>query len=83
MSADPGSFQHFLDEVAAERVFVSGLGIGADSAWVTVMGDVTGAYAAMFTSHAYIYRALGLGLVDVNGPRVRLRHPHPQGKAPP
>ncbi|ONF62306.1 hypothetical protein [Amycolatopsis keratiniphila] len=74
MSAvEVGSYEHFLAEVGAGRVWVLGLGAGAGSAEILV--GAGGINAEEFTDRGYLYRALDNGDVRIHGGRVSLARP--------
>ncbi|KFU81027.1 hypothetical protein SAMN04489729_4797 [Amycolatopsis lurida] len=70
---DVGSYEHFLAEVGAGRVWVMGLGAGAGSAEILV--GKGGTNAVEFTDRGYLYRALEDGDVRIHGVRVTLARP--------
>ncbi|MFJ8913441.1 hypothetical protein [Amycolatopsis sp. NPDC102389] len=73
MSAvEVGSYEHFLAEVGAGRVWVMGLG-GAGSAEILVGSG--GINAPEFEDRGYLYRALDDGDVRIHGGRVMLARP--------
>jgi hypothetical protein len=61
------TYAQFLDDVAAGKVFVGGLGVGSDGAWVTVVGGTAEQRAAYLE---YLRTALANGDVKVAGPKL-------------
>ncbi|WET79222.1 hypothetical protein P3102_35225 [Amycolatopsis sp. QT-25] len=72
-AVEVGSFEHFLAEVGAGRVWVLGLGAGAGSAEILVSKG--GINAPEFEDRGYLYRALDDGDVRIHGGRVVLARP--------
>lgn len=62
---NPETYRQFLADVADGGVWVSGMGAGAGEATVTVAGR-----GQVPEYRAFLYKALGNGLVKVDGPRV-------------
>ncbi|EMD22932.1 hypothetical protein C791_7932 [Amycolatopsis azurea DSM 43854] len=68
-----GSYEHFLAEVAANRVWVTGLGTGAGEAQILVSKG--GINSPEFTDRGYLYRGLDDGDIRIHNGRVLLARP--------
>ncbi len=76
-----GSYAHFLAEVAANRVWVTGLGAGAGSAEILI--GTGGINAPEFTDRGYLYRGLDDGDLRIHSGRVVLARPPVGDRASP